>query len=158
TIVHTASTPDVKSRIKPSPPPEFTGDRTKGRAFMNSCELYIRLAPHQFESEEAKIAWAYSYMKTGRAALFVDRILRFETRLARPRFTTWGGFKVAFIEEFFPKNERHRATTTLESDKYYQGKHTMDDYVDGFRDLIELAGLTQESIIVLKFRKGLRHD
>ena len=154
----TAPTPDNKSRIKPSPPAEFSGERSKGRAFLNSCELYIRLAPHQFESEKAKIAWAYSFMKSGRAALFVDRTLRYEGSSGVSRYATWGGFKMAFIDEFFPKNERQRALTTLETTTYYQGKRTMDDYVDSFRDLIDLSGYTEGFAIVMKFRRGLRRD
>ena len=31
----------TSSKLKPAPPSDFDGDRTKGRAFLNSCELYI---------------------------------------------------------------------------------------------------------------------
>jgi len=67
--------PVQKSHIKPSPPQEFSGDGAKGRAFLNSCELYLQLAPHQFASEHEKVSWAYSFMKSGCAALFVDCML-----------------------------------------------------------------------------------
>ena len=29
------------SKLKPAPPSDFDGDRKKGHAFLNSCELYI---------------------------------------------------------------------------------------------------------------------
>jgi hypothetical protein len=156
----TVNKPDADSRrrIKPSPPAEFSGDRSKGRAFLNSCELYIRLAPHQFENDAAKVAWAYSYMKTGRAALFVDRMLRYEARSLSPRYTDWVNFRMAFKDEFFPKNERQRALTRLETNAYHQNKRSMDEYIDEFRDLIELAGYKEGVAIVMKFRKGLRRD
>ena len=70
---------EPKSHVKPSPPQEFSGDRAKGRAFLNSCELYFQLAPHQFALEHEKVSWAYSFMKSGCAALFVDRMLRSES-------------------------------------------------------------------------------
>src|SRR5277367_5714412 len=65
--------PSTARLIKPASPNEFSGERTKGRSFLNSCELYLHLAPHQFEDEHAKIMWAMSFMKGGRAACFVDR-------------------------------------------------------------------------------------
>jgi len=52
-------------KIKPAPPSDFSGDQAKGRAFLNSCELYMQLAGDQFPGEEEKISWAYSYMKSG---------------------------------------------------------------------------------------------
>jgi len=81
-----ASTPRVispqipvqKSHVKPSPPQEFSGDCAKGRAFLNSCELYLQLAPHQFTLEHEKVSWVYSFMKSRCAALFVDCMLHSE--------------------------------------------------------------------------------
>jgi hypothetical protein len=58
--------------VKPSCPNEFGGDRAKGRAFLNSCELYTALAPHQFVDNHVKIMWALSFMKSGHAARFVE--------------------------------------------------------------------------------------
>ena len=52
-------------KIKPAPPLDFSGDQAKGRAFLNSCKLYMQLAGDQFPGEEEKISWAYSYMKSG---------------------------------------------------------------------------------------------
>ena len=34
--------------LKPATPNEFDGDRLKGRAFLNSCRLYISLCEEQF--------------------------------------------------------------------------------------------------------------
>jgi hypothetical protein len=147
-----------RNRIKPSPPTEFNGDRTKAKAFWNSVELYIRLTPQQFESEYAMIAWVFSFMKSSRAVLFVDCVLRHEVCTGSPRFTSFTGLKLVFIDKFFPKNESHRALMTLETTNYYQGKRTMDEYVDLFKDLIDLAGYTEGVAIVMKFRHGLRRD
>jgi hypothetical protein len=144
--------------IKPSPPMEFNGDRTKAKAFWNSVELYIHLAPQQFESEYVTIAWVFSFMKSSHAALFVDCILRHEARMGSPRFTTFAGLKLVFINEFFPKNESHRTLMTLETMNYYQGKQTMDEYVDSFKDLIDLVGYTKGVAIVMKFQHRLRHN
>jgi len=47
-------------QLKPATPSEFTGDRTKGCAFLNSCDLYIGLAPTQFANDQARIYWVLS--------------------------------------------------------------------------------------------------
>src|SRR5882762_3038202 len=61
--------------LKPAAPNNFDGDRLKGRAFLNSCRLYISLCRDQFRDEQAKIHWALSFMKSRRAALYVNSIL-----------------------------------------------------------------------------------
>jgi hypothetical protein len=147
-----------RRRVKPSPPSDFSGDRTKGRAFINSCDLYIRLASEQFSSEEDKINWAYSFMKSGRAALFVDRMMRFEARVGTPKFTDWAEFRKTFTAEFCLKNETQLALAKLETPGFYQGRRTVDEYVDEFRDLIDMAGYKEGLAIVIKFRRGLQRD
>jgi hypothetical protein len=147
-----------RRRVKPSPPSDFSGDRTKGRAFINSCDLYIRLASEQFSSEEDKINWAYSFMKSGRAALFVDRMMRFEARVGSPKFTEWAEFRKIFTAEFCLKNETQLALAKLETPAFYQGRRTVDEYVDEFRDLVDMAGYKEGLAIVIKFRRGLQRD
>jgi hypothetical protein len=147
-----------RKRVKPSPPAEFSGDRTKGRAFINSCDLYIRLASEQFSSEQDKINWAYSFMKSGRAALFVDRMMRFEARIGTPKFGDWAEFRKTFVSEFCRKNETQMALAKLETPEFYQGRRTVDEYVDEFRDLIDMAGYKEGLAIVIKFRRGLQRD
>jgi hypothetical protein len=144
--------------IKPSPPTEFNSDCTKAKAFWNSVELYIRLAPQQFELEYAMIAWVFSFMKSRCVALLVDCVLCHETHMGSPRFTSFAGLKLVFIHEFFPKNESHCALMTLETTNYYQGKQTMDEYVNSFKDLINLAGYMEGVAIVMKFWHGLRYN
>jgi len=58
--------------LKPATPSEFTGDCTKGHAFLNSCDLYIGLAPTQFTDDQARIYWVLSLWKA--IALHVSQI------------------------------------------------------------------------------------
>ncbi|EEB91789.1 hypothetical protein MPER_09798 [Moniliophthora perniciosa FA553] len=48
------SDPTVRKPPKLSPPPEFDGDRTKGRAFITACLLYIE-AHGGFQTDTQKI-------------------------------------------------------------------------------------------------------
>ena len=62
-------------QLKPATPSEFTGDHTKGCAFLNSCDLYIGLAPTQFADDQARIYWVFSFMKGNHTACFTDRTM-----------------------------------------------------------------------------------
>jgi len=147
--------PEGARHIKPATPSDFSGDRTKGRAFLNSCELYLALAPHQFADDHAKIMWALSFMKSGRAARFVDRQMREYQTVGSLSYVSWTEFAADFIADFCPKNEVQTSRTELETLKYYQGSRTVDEYVDDFRELVELARYFEGAHIVLKFRQGL---
>ena len=46
---------------------KLNGEHSKGMAFLYSCQTYIYLHPDSFSDDQAKITWALSYMKSGRA-------------------------------------------------------------------------------------------
>lgn len=94
-------------------------------------------------------------MKSGRAYAFTDRALRYEALAGCPCFPNWTTFRTEFVKEFLPKNEAQRAITCLETTAYYQGKHSVDEYIDKFKDLIDSSGYSDGLAIVIKFRRGL---
>ena len=79
--------------LKPVTPSECDGDHLKGRAFLNSCRLYIALCKDQFQDEQMQIYWALSFMKSGLAALYANRILWKEASEDLPVFLSWQGFE-----------------------------------------------------------------
>jgi hypothetical protein len=147
--------PPMRSRLKPATPSEYDGDRRKGRAFYNSCMIYTKLCPTDFPDDQARINWVLSYMKGGRASVWADRIIRYDSNNTTPRFPNWDLFAAAFREAFFPENEATDARMKLESTSYFQGRRSVDAYVDEFEDLIELSGYTDKLNTVVKFRRGL---
>ena len=49
-------------------------------------------------------------------------------------------------------NSEAAGVNILETTSYFQGKWTVDDYLDQFKDLIEDSGHTEPKTIVVKFR------
>jgi hypothetical protein len=98
----------------------------------------MSLALQQFTNEISKVHWALSYMKAGRASLYVDWVLRYKAKNGVPQYLSW----FAFWEDFVPKSKAQRALTWLETVEYHQGCQMVDKYTDKFRDLIKLAGYT----------------
>src|SRR5438105_4718338 len=60
-----------------------------------------------------------------------------------------------FRKDFTPLNEEVEAVNILETSAYHQGRKSVDDYLDRFRDLIHDSGYTDPKTIVVKFRRGL---
>ena len=148
-------TPIPSRAPAPAKPSDFDGDRSKGRTFMNSCSLYMNLCSAEFPNDQIRILWVLSFLKAGRAAVFTNKVLSHEQRTHTPLYDSWGAFQVAFKQEFFPLHEGTTAMTVLESQSYYQGRRTMEQYIDEFQDLIHKAGYTEGGAIVMKFRRGL---
>ena len=97
-------------------------------------------------------------MKSGRAALHANHILRRETAETLPVFVSWKGFELDFVSKFCPKNEATVALTKLESTRYYQGQKAVDDYTNEFSELVEEVGYSDGLSIVMKFWEGLDRD
>ena len=91
-----------KVSLKPSFPPEFSGDRASGKAFLMSCWTYIHLCPEVFEDDLTKIVWAMSYMKSGHANRWVTREFEQEAKVSRLRFIDWDDFEDEFRKDFMP--------------------------------------------------------
>jgi hypothetical protein len=141
--------------LKPSTPNDFTGDRNEGWPFLNSCDLYFALAPHRFADDQAKILWAFLFMKGDRAAQFVNQELRSYCRTGVLCFESWQAFVAIFVARFCPRNEVQTTRIKLETPSYFQGCRTVEEYVDHFRELVDQAHYLEGAHIVLKFRQGL---
>jgi len=56
-----------KQRAKPKllSLPDFSSEQSSGRAFLNSCMLYLYLALEQFSYDKEKIFWTLTFFKGG---------------------------------------------------------------------------------------------
>jgi hypothetical protein len=62
-------------------------------------------------------------------------------------------FRIAFIENFLPANKSTAAILRLESNHFYQGRRTVDE----FKALVRRSRYKEKLGIVIKFRRGLNH-
>jgi len=143
-------------RPKLSCPLDFGRERYNGRVFLNSCSLYICLAPEQFHDEEERILWALTFFKSGRAAKWSENMFRQEADTGIFPIQTWRDFKQQFRVHFFPVNVEADTINALEGTSYHQGDWTVDDYLDNFQALVSDAGYTDPQTLVVKFWRGLR--
>jgi len=138
--------------------PDFNGERHNSHAFFNSCSLYIRLAPEQFQDEQERILWALMFFKRGCAAKWSKNVFRQEANTGIFPIQTWGEFEQQFRLHFFPVNVEADTINTLEGTSYYQGNRMVDNYLDGFQALVSDAGYTDPWTLVVKFQQGLWLD
>jgi len=127
-------------------------------AFLNSCQVYICLCPNSFMDKQAKIVWAMSYMKAGRAAKWSARVFRWEEQpenVGYHKFIDWEDFRDEFKREFCPVYVDSAAINQLESTAYFQKSRSVDEYLNEFQDLIREAGYSDPKTIVVKFCRGL---
>jgi len=137
---------------KLSCPLDFNGERHNSRVFFNSCSLYIRLAPEQFQDKQERILWALTFFKGGRAAKWSENVFCQEVDTGIFPIQTWGEFEQQFRLHFFPVNVEVDAINILEGTSYHQENRTVDDYLDGFQVLVSNAGYTDPRTLVVKFR------
>ena len=121
---------------------------------MEKCS-YIRLCPDAFDDEDTKIIWAMSYMKSSRAGRWAAWKFEHESKSGTLRFIDWLDFEQEFQKDSTPLNAEAAAVNMLETTAYFQGKQTVDDYLDQFHDLIYDSGYSNPKTIVVKFCRGL---
>jgi hypothetical protein len=100
-------------------------------------------------------------MKSGRASDFASELVEYAETNGRDYYADWPVFWIAFIENFLPANEATVALLHLESDHFYQGKHTINEYLNEFKTLVRRSGYKEKLGIVMKFRHSLNrkiHD
>ena len=89
--------------------------------------------------------------EVGRAATFILWVFAHESKTGKVHFKDWKEFKEAFQYQFFPLHKCTHTMNQLESHQYHQGKHSVDEYIDRFKELIEKAEYTDGLAIVVKF-------
>ena len=131
--------------------PDFNGEHHNGHAFLNSCSLYIRLAPEQFHDKQERILWALMFFKGGHATKWSKNVFCQEADTSVFPIQTWEEFEQQFWLHFFPANTEADVINALEGTSHHQGNWMVDDYPDSFQALVFNAGYTDLRTLVVKF-------
>ena len=75
-------------------------ESTTGKAFLTSCQTYIRLCPESFKDDLTKVVWAMFYMKAGHAGRWATREFEHEAKSGHLRFIDWVDFEDEFRKDF----------------------------------------------------------
>ena len=118
--------PTWRTCPKLSCPPDFNGEHHNGRIFLNSCSLYIRLAPEQFHDKQERILWALMFFKGGCATKWSENVFCQKADTGIFPIQTWGEFEQQFRLHFFPANVKADVINTLEGTSYHQGNQIVD--------------------------------
>ena len=145
-------------RSKLFSPPDFSEEHHNSHVFLNSCSLYICLAPEQFHNKQERILWALIFFKGSHAAKWSKNMFRQKADTGVFPIPTWGNFEQQFWVHFFPVNAEADAINALEGISYHQGDWMVDDYLDSFQTLVSDAGYMDSWTLVVKFQCGLRLD
>jgi hypothetical protein len=148
----------TKNHLRPGLPLDFDGNRAKGRDFLKSCLLYMSLCSGDFADDQAKILWVLSYMKSRCTSNFASDLVEYTKTNGRDYYVDWPTFRITFIKNFLPAKESTAAILRLESDRFYQGKRTVDEYLDEFKALMRRSGYKEKLRIVIKFRRSLNRE
>ena len=128
------------ARPKLLSPPDFSGEQSSEQAFLNSCTLYLHLAPEQFTCNEKKIFWTLTFFKNRCAAKWSKNLFHQEVDTGIFPIWSWTDFEQQFQSQFFLVNAEVDTINTLEGSSYYQGNWMVDDYLDSFLILASGAG------------------
>lgn len=105
-----------------------------------------------------QISWTLSFMKTEHMSLFSNCALWYCIKCRALQYADWTTFCADFVSMFCPCNEGQHTLTRLETDEFYQGRCSVDEYTDKFCDLIEPAGYTDSLVIIMKYQCSLVLD
>jgi hypothetical protein len=138
-------------KIKLSQPSEFDRNCTKGHTFINSCMLYAALCLEKFTNNIQQVCWVLTFMKKDCAEIFADHMIWSKNWTGLPHFQTWELFYMTYISLFCPVNESMMALMKLDMEEYHQNKCNVNEYVNDFKELIDLSRYMDPLTIVIKF-------
>ena len=67
-------------------------------------------------------------------------------------FPNWATFKFWFLSEFTHPDEAWHMALILEGTSYHQQGHTLDAYIDGFKQLVQCLEFPRSMQLVLCFQ------
>ena len=95
-----------------------------------------------------------SFFKTDHTAHFANKVLC-SWRKGKAYYSDWDTFEEDFIKHFCLKDQQLSAITKLKGTSWYQGRDSVEDYINRFQEPIDILEYSNNKTIVVKFQKGL---
>ncbi|KAI5116009.1 hypothetical protein M0805_001104 [Coniferiporia weirii] len=143
-------------------PNEFDGTREYAQRFLSSCETYLRVNKHIYNTDELKINFVLSFMQTQTAgdwainreslasAYNVDSKGNKLTTIIG--YGTWSDFVKDFKTTFITTDDTNEAQQALIKLKQ---TGTADDFNNQFQSLTTHSGITSPEALIALYQAGL---
>ncbi|KAI5115330.1 hypothetical protein M0805_006526 [Coniferiporia weirii] len=143
-------------------PNEFDGTREYARRFLSSCETYLRVNKHIYDTDELKINFVLSFMQTQTAG---DWAINRESLASAYNvdakgnklstivgYGTWDDFVKDFKSTFITTDDTNEAQQALIKLKQ---TGTADDFNNQFQSLATRSGITSPEALIALYQAGL---
>ncbi|KAI5114725.1 hypothetical protein M0805_005749, partial [Coniferiporia weirii] len=152
----------IAKEINLAKPNEFDGTREYACRFLSSCEMYLRVNKHIYDTNELKINFVLSFMQTRTAgdwainresiasAYNVDSKGNKLTTIVR--YGTWNNFVKDFKTTFITTDDINKAQQALIKLKQ---TGTADDFNNQFQSLATRSGITSPEALIALYQAGL---
>ncbi|KAI3610775.1 hypothetical protein WG66_006853 [Moniliophthora roreri] len=138
--------------VKVAAPEPFDGDRKETRRFLTEVEIYLRMHPTEYDTDEKKCLFFLSYLRGKDTQAWKQRNtdLIFNWKSGDDELE-WDDLKNAFKKHYLPIDIKADAQLRIEDMK--MGERA-DNYVNEFRVLADESGYDDEALAHI-FQKGL---
>ncbi|KAI5115957.1 hypothetical protein M0805_002676 [Coniferiporia weirii] len=152
----------IAKEINLAKPNEFDSTREYARRFLPSCEMYLRVNKHIYDTDELKINFVLSFMQTHTAgdwainresiasAYNVDSKGNKLTTIIG--YSTWSDFVNDFKTTFITTDDTNEAQQALIRLKQ---TGTADDFNNQFQSLAMRSGITSPEALIALYQAGL---
>ncbi|KAI5116053.1 hypothetical protein M0805_009362 [Coniferiporia weirii] len=143
-------------------PNEFDGTREYARRFLSSCETYLRVNKHIYDTNELKINFVLSFMQTRTAG---DWAINRESLASAYNvdtkgnklstivgYGTWDDFVKDFKSTFITTDDTNEAQQALIK---LRQTGTADDFNNQFQSLATRSGITSPEALIALYQAGL---
>ncbi|KAI5114917.1 hypothetical protein M0805_007214 [Coniferiporia weirii] len=143
-------------------PNEFDGTQEYAQRFLSSCETYLRVNKHIYDTDELKINFMLSFMQTRTAG---DWAINRESLVSAYNvdakgnklstivgYGTWDDFVKDFKSTFITTDDTNEAQQALIKLKQ---TGTADDFNNQFQSLATRSGITSPEALIALYQAGL---
>ena len=94
-------------------PLAFDGETAKARTWLNMVQIYLHVNKDIYNTEEKRVAFVFSFMTKGAAALWTTTFVNKALATGTPNFGAFANFCTEFKQSFIQENAKDQAIAWL---------------------------------------------